>query len=268
MNSPSSELPEFDNPPLQETILSVEFERLPDWKIPHYGAFWAIIRKDYPRVDGLTPLPSAPANSAVPIGMKLSFGEANLARACFINESRTMQVQVQNDRFLTTWARHSSEDAYPRYTIIRPNFQSQWERFLDFIKCEKLITPQPKRCEVTYVNQIDSGNNWELFQKLEGVFSPWSSKMTDGFLPKPNMVNVVAQYSWPEGEMTIVLQPVIRVLDQTKLVQLILTARLPLLDGANTQSILECFDIGREWIVRGFADITTREMQALWKRKV
>jgi hypothetical protein len=81
------------------------------------------------------------------------------------------------------------------------------------------------------------------------------------------MVSAVAQYTMHEGELVIVLQPAIRVSDQTKLIQLTLTARLPLDQGANTKSILERFDIGREWIVRGFADITTKEFQSIWKRK-
>ena len=267
MNQIASKLPEFDNPPLQETILSVEFERLADWKIPHYGAFWTTIRESYPIADAQPPLAPAPNDSTAPVSMRICTGDVNLARACFINEHKTMQVQVQNDRFLTTWASKNLADKYPRYKETRPNFEKQWGLFLEFIKREGLAAPRPTRCEITYVNHVGSAGDWSSLQRSEEIFAPWSGKQTDGFLPKPNMASIVAQYTWPEGELTVALQPAIRVSDQTKLVQLNLTARLPLKEGADTQSILERFDIGREWIVRGFADITTKEMQTVWKRK-
>ena len=267
MNELVGKLPEFDNPPLQETILSVEFDRIAEMKIPHYGAFWAAIRSDYPVADTQPPLAPAPSDSAVPVSLRLSAGDINLARACFTNNHSTMQVQLQNDRFLTTWSRGIAENVYPRYTKTRKNFEEKWEIFRTFLKQEQLPAPRPTRCEITYVNHIGPTGDWSELPRLEDIFAPWSGSQTDGFLQKPNIASVLAQYSWPQGELTVALQPAIRVADQKKLVQLILTARLPLRDGTDTPSILNCFDIGREWIVRGFADLTTRTMQSVWKRK-
>jgi hypothetical protein len=49
-------------------------------------------------------------------------------------------------------------------------------------------------------------------------------------------------------------------------VQLRLTARgLP--DGQDLDGVLAWMDLGREWIVRGFADITSPSAHALWERK-
>ena len=267
MNPPANKLPEFDAPPLEESILSVEFERLADWKIPHYGAFWTTIRESYPKADAQVPLAPAPNDPTAPASLRISTGDTNLARACCVNESGTMQVQVQNDRFLTTWARKNTTDEYPRYRETRPNFERKWGLFLKFIEKEGLPSPRPTRCEITYVNHVGSTGDWSALQSPERIFAPWSGKQTNGYLPKPNMVSAVTQYAMPEGELTVALQPAIRVSDNSKLVQLILVARLPLREGANTQSILHCFDLGREWIVRGFADITTTELQSIWKRK-
>ena len=267
MNKLVGKLPEFDNTPLQETILSVEFDRIAEMKIPHYGAFWAAIRCEYPKAGTQPPLAPAPSDSTVPAGLRLSAGDINLARACYTNELATMQVQFQNDRFLTTWSRGQTENVYPRYTNTRKNFEEKWEIFQKFLHQEQLPAPRPTRCEITYVNHIGLTGDWSELQRLEDIFAPWSGIQTDGFLPKPSIASVLAQYSWPEGELAAALQPAIRVADQKKLVQLILTARLPLREGTDTQAILNCFDIGREWIVRGFADLTTRKMQSVWKRK-
>ncbi len=270
MTEHSPKLPDFDDPPLQETILSVVFDRMVEWKIAHYGAFGVTVRSDYPLVDTLPPLPPVPQNPSGPATVRISPADINLARACFINNSGSMQIQLQNDRFLSTWARATPSDTYPRYSVIRPNFERQWNRFIEFLASQRLPKPSPRQCEITYSNHIGSvpQADWSMFQSPEKIFAPWSGKQTNNFLPKPSMVSVLAQYAFGhEGELTVALQPVIRVSDQAKLVQLNLTARLPLPKNADTQTILSRFDVGREWIVRGFADITTSEMQSIWKRK-
>ena len=267
MQDPASQLPEFDNPPIQEAILSVEFERLATWKIAHYGAFWAKVRADYPTTETQPAIPPASSGFA-PAGVTFGPADNNLARVCFINAAETMQIQVQYDRFRLAWARHSPSDDYPRYTAIRSEFERQWQKFLDFVQAEKFPPPQPKRCEIIYVNHVDAENNWEKFQFLEKIFAPWSHQGTDRFLPRPKMVSIASQYTWADqGELHIALQPAIRLSDQAKLIQLILTARLPLAGETDTQFVLGRFDLGRERIVRGFADVTTKEMHSLWKRK-
>jgi uncharacterized protein (TIGR04255 family) len=260
------QLPEFDNPPVQEIILSVEFDRVAGWKAPHCGAFWATIREEYPKTDAQQPLPSPPTEPAVQKALQIS-SDPNLVRACFINSSDTMQIQVQNDRFLTTWVRRAVDDAYPRYEKhIRPNFERQWINFLAFVAKEGLPAPHATRCEISYVNHL--GYDWTAFQGLEAIFSPWSPKTTDGFLPKPELVTVSARYTWPEqGQLDVALGPAIRVADQSKLIQLVLAARLPVPAGADTRAVMAKFDVGREWVVRGFADVTTGKMHSHWKRK-
>ena len=47
----SADLPSFDAPPVNETVLGVEFTPLAKWSIPHFGLFWSRIRDEYPRCD-------------------------------------------------------------------------------------------------------------------------------------------------------------------------------------------------------------------------
>jgi hypothetical protein len=37
--------------------------------------------------------------------------------------------------------------------------------------------------------------------------------------------------------------------------------------SSDQEELLRCLDVGREWVVRGFADFTTDEMHNLWKRR-
>ncbi len=40
-------LPDFDDPPIVESALSVEFATLAKWRIPHFGLFWHEIQTDF-----------------------------------------------------------------------------------------------------------------------------------------------------------------------------------------------------------------------------
>ena len=41
-------LPEFVNPPVNETVLSIQFAPLTGFLIPHFGLYWSRIRSEYP----------------------------------------------------------------------------------------------------------------------------------------------------------------------------------------------------------------------------
>src|SRR5918912_130133 len=53
-------LPAFDNPPVIETAVGVEFSPLQKWSIPHYGLFWHHIKADYPVTRTIFPPLPAP----------------------------------------------------------------------------------------------------------------------------------------------------------------------------------------------------------------
>jgi hypothetical protein len=69
-----------------------------------------------------------------------------------------------------------------------------------------------------------------------------------------------------QGRLPIKLQSAIRHADAKEILQLTLTAR-----GRPASSSLDhvrrWFDLGREWVVQGFADFTTAKMHQLWRRK-
>jgi uncharacterized protein (TIGR04255 family) len=46
----------FDNPPIAEKVMGVEFTPLETWFAPHFGLFWHEIRKDYPNFEMKPPI--------------------------------------------------------------------------------------------------------------------------------------------------------------------------------------------------------------------
>lgn len=67
------------------------------------------------------------------------------------------------------------------------------------------------------------------------------------------------------GRLTVSAQPAVRRSDKKPLIALTLTSRgRPI--GAGISGVLTFFDLGREWIVRGFTDLTADEMHRMWGR--
>ena len=69
----------------------------------------------------------------------------------------------------------------------------------------------------------------------------------------------------PLGRLHVTAEPRIKIGDGSPLIRLTMTAR-----GAPAKKdigdVMAFFDIGREFIVRGFASITTAQMHRIWGR--
>lgn len=124
--------------------------------------------------------------------------------------------------------------------------------------------PEVTQAEVTYVNQIERGDGWELPGDAVRV-TPLLGDPQPAFLPPPEVLAVDARYVIPpeRGRLRVALQPALRIKDQKEVLQLQLTARgSP--KSSSMDDILEWFDLGHEWVVRGFLDVTSTAMHARW----
>jgi uncharacterized protein (TIGR04255 family) len=273
-------LPEYDDPPVIETVLGVAFEPLAHWSLPHYGLFWSEIRSEYPRFNVQPPVPSAiedfdpPAARKPPAiaiqmfgpGFGTSFGPP--ARCWFIHTSGNRLIQLQNDRFLFNWRKAEPSEKYPRYDTIRPAFEAEWDRFCRFLSAWDMPPPQIKQWEVTYINHLEKGKGWSDFSELNRVARNWCGNNCEEFLASPEDVSITARYRIARGagRLTIELQPAIRIQDAEEILQLALVARgRP--SGHSKGDILAGLDVGREAIVVGFDCFTTPEMHSIWGRK-
>lgn len=270
------DLPDFGEPPVTEVVLSVQFERLPGFRMAHIGLLWEQFRHDFPKLEEhplLEPVvESFESEMPAPIkGFRIrAFETPPLARAWFLNDAGTQLIQVQPDRFIHNWRKVHDQEVYPRYEAIRDAFTEELERFSKFVELEGLGSLQFNQCEVTYVNHINSGSIWTKHAELPKIVRFWND-LEDLFLPEPDDVSFNVRHiirgldGIPAGRLYISLQPGWRIDDKTPLYVLELTARgaprAPGITGVTT-----FLDIGREWIVRGFAAITTPKMHSTWRR--
>lgn len=265
-------LPDFNEPPVVETVLGVQFLPLKKFSILHFGLYWETIKNEFPQSEVRNPLGQVierfEAKPPRPfIGLELV--SAPEVRCWFIDASNTRLIQVQQNHFIHNWRKVKDEDVYPHYDNIKPKFVEEWQRFCDFLAKEELEKPEVNQCEITYVNHIEVGKGWKSFGELNKVITCWSGAYSGNFLPDPESVNLNTRYIFPDnkGRLHVVIQRAIRQLDAKEVLQLNLTAR-----GKPTSSrledITEWLDLGHEWIVKGFTDLTTNEMHKVWGRKL
>jgi hypothetical protein len=138
--------------------------------------------------------------------------------------------------------------------------------FAQFVSRNQLGNIRVNQCEVTYINHIVAGAGWETHADIDKVFTVWRQPVST----HPGQAqDLTFRARFPMfdrsggfvGRLHVTLQPVRRLSDGVPMFLLDLTARGQIGEGT------EFFDLGREWIVRSFAELTTPAMHKLWGRR-
>jgi len=266
-------LPDYTNPPVVETVLGVQFDRLPGFTNAHLGSFWATLDlAEWPTTADAQPLPpqferfSEAAKWAR--GVQLQIMPIQLGRMQIKNRAGDRLIQVQNGRLHFNWLRGKGED-YPRYEAVRTGFVELLDKFADFAAKSNVGPFQPNQWEVTYINQIPQGTiwnspaDWTFFEPLRGVPS------IDGVIEREDFTG-----EWhfvipgQRGRLHIEWRHALAAAQnrpEQEIVQLTLTARGPLEPkSSKREQVLEALDLGRDTIVRSFAGLMSREANAQW----
>jgi uncharacterized protein (TIGR04255 family) len=268
MTQRPSDLPDFSDPPVVETVLSVQFDRLAPARTAHFGLYWNEVHERFPKTEERGELPPAverfPDLSASGVGIQFEAFEAPpTPRFWFTNELGTELIQVQRDRFIKNWRKAEEAGLYPRYETVKEGFDRDFSSFRDFASRYQLGGVRVNQCEVTYINHIVAGRGWSTHADIEKVFTVWRQPHSAYPGPAQDLTFharfLISDTSGaPVGRLHASLQPVLRVSDAIPMFVLNLTARGQIGEG------IDFFDLGREWIVRSFKELTTPDMHAIW----
>ena len=265
-------LPEFDAPPVIETVLSAQFVRLPNFSSAISGWFWKQYlssewakAKDAPRIEDQFERFDEPRVPVSPIRIRQS-SEMESERVQLIRSDDERMIQIQNTRFILNWKKEHGN--YPTYKVLWPEFRELFARFQTFTQDAGLGQVSLNQWEVTYVNHIPQGNLWNSPRDwpkiLPGLYTPlaWNSSDCETLAGSWRFVleakrgrlyiNVQHGRVGVSGPDALVVQ---------------FTARGPV-DNGKGWSLESGFSLGHEYIVRTFASITSEEAQASWLRKV
>jgi uncharacterized protein (TIGR04255 family) len=264
-------LPVYASPPVVETILGVQFDRLPGFRNAHLGAFWKTLDvSKWPTVADAPPLQpqferfDEAAAMQWGKGSQLQLTAVPPGRVQITNQEGNRMIQVQNGRLHFNWLGQNAPE-YVRYANIRAGFEDVLNDFLRFADAEKVGKFQPNQWEVTYLNHIPRGTvwntpaDWNFFSLLSGI--PRLDELVEGesfdgewhfVIPeKRGRLHIQWRHGVKHGD------------DEQEIIVLTLTARGPI-SGASPASILEGLDVGHNTIVRGFEALMSDTANEYW----
>jgi uncharacterized protein (TIGR04255 family) len=194
-------------------------------------------------------------------------------RCWLLNDARTELVQIQNDRFIRNWRRSDDSQIYPRYEYVCEEFHKDIDRFQAFLAANKLGEIEVNQVEITYINHIVRDGVWSSFGDLAEVLTLFECRYEEEFLPDIEEAGMRVRYVIPDddgkpiGRLHIQADPGRRSSDNEPVFVLRLTARgRP--EGDGIPGALAFMQRGHDWIVNGFAAITTKKMQTgPWGRR-
>jgi len=161
----------FTNPPVEEVVFDLHFERLNAIQFDHLSEFRDLYKSDFPNVQEMPLLPPSIENfEALPQRQNIAFSvgdDGSYPRLWFLVADDATLIQVQPDRFIYNWRKREGALEYPSYSTISPLFRRLALRFSLWVEEELRKEFRIQQIELRYINSI---SNPELKQ-LDEIFS-------------------------------------------------------------------------------------------------
>ena len=254
-------IPSFRTPPVSEVAAGVQFDQLVPFQTRFFGQFWTEVAKDYPTTQDVPPLQGVDQGTVTLQIMTVP----PLRRVLLISRDQQFLIQLQDSRFHHNWRRVNDSTEYPRFPEVYGKFVTTWGLFSDFLKRQGIPQPRLTRYELTYVNEIEISPK-TMASDVERFVRMYVSLTNLEFLPSPSSVGSSWQFVLPEGKgqlhanLSHVRKP-----DGRETAILALNCFGPA--ASKNYTMPEWFQTAHEWIVRGFADLTTTEAHEKWGRE-
>ena len=266
-------VPSFETPPIDEVVWEVQFGKLGWLTAARAGLFWQMVRSEYPEPEERSPVGTKDEPEALlrPQEIRTQIhGKPPLCRQLFVSEAGTELIQLQDDRFCFNWRRVAPTDVYPRYEHMREKFCAGWRQFTDFAHSQSGERPEVDLLEMTYVNNIFKDEGWSKPSDIGAVFTGMSFGSQLVSLPSPATLscNLVFDIEGSAGRLHVSCRHAKTLVpEEREVIQLALIARGKLATSEDDE-ILAWFAKAREWIVRGFAELTDPSIQRdFWRRE-
>lgn len=260
-----SDLPEFEDPPVVEVALSVQFRILPALRGLTLAPLYEQWRSRYPRVEEQPPLPAI-IEGDIPGGpvFQLNVGIPSV-RYWFLTDDGTELVQLQQDRLSVNWREQGSGKPYPRYSAMRQMFADRFNDLETFLAETALGDIRVTQLELSYVNAVVIGP--EDMGKLDRILSTWQAA-PNHHLGDPEQARLEMSYQIKGlgagvSRLWVQVGTGQRGTRAPAALLTFLVRGVPTGEGiGGTMSFL---DDAHQHVVRSFAELTTPEMHAIWR---
>jgi uncharacterized protein (TIGR04255 family) len=154
----------FENPPVIETVIGLQFAPLGNFSSAHAGRFWAErLDKDWTKASDAHRLEDAFER----FGAELVWGHAGGMfvrttpgdRVQIVDKNDERMLQIQDTRFIYNWRKRGRD--YPSYDELLPKFRSHFSDFHAFASEHKLGELKVNQWEVTYISHLPRGELWQ-----------------------------------------------------------------------------------------------------------
>jgi uncharacterized protein (TIGR04255 family) len=265
----------FDFPPVTEVALAMQFER-PVIDLEVLGLVAGKLKGEFPQREQQPPLPPMDEPvEPVPPGIQFQIVPPTLPRTWFVSADGHSLVQLQPDRIAVNWRRLAGGQPYPRYTALRTLLARVVELLLEAVNATGAETANVNFCELTYLNEIappdaQAGQPHPDLARVVNLLERTSGRT---FLPDAEDAQLQIRWRIPAttlpegtqiGRLYVSVAPGFRADSQVPIYAMNLTARMVPPPTVGARAALEVVDVGHEWIVRGFADLTTEDMHRVW----
>lgn len=262
---------DFDNPPVEEVVLSILFQSLDNLLAPHLGEIWQVFKKDgFIRIMEQPPviptMETFPNPSREP---QFHINVPDLPRIWFIHENDSQILQVQRDRFTFNWRKTKSGQKYPGFSAIFESFEGFYNRFCQTIKNMDIGLLTPLQYELTYIDQLPQGDSWNTLYDIGKIYDPFVDfQQSDSFWSDADFVNLRVSFPIPnlQGRLHLAVGNRVKHPEQQQTLQTDFTARG---FSENTESEMNMwFELAHDQIREKFSSIFTEDIQThVWKRK-
>jgi uncharacterized protein (TIGR04255 family) len=263
--------PKFERPPVIETVLGVQFDRLTEFSTAHAGWFWKtglppeeeyVTAKDAPRLDDqMERFGEERVWSPMP-GLRVRPSEPE--RVQIVNRRGDRMVQIQDSRFIYNWRK--KDTGYPSFEVLLPEFRVKLQAYRQFAEQAGLGQLRLNQWEVTYVNHLLINDLWtsprDWQQIVSGFFAPRTPDYGEFESFSGEWHHVLGRN---RGRLHVAFRHGRVSTDGPEMIVLTLTARGPVDGEYDWESGV---DLGHDAIVRTFANMTSPEAHRHWGRTV
>lgn len=272
MTAPQKQTPKYDNPPVVETVIGVQFPELRGFGACHFGLFWKTLNKrfsrteDKPRVGKIAV--EFPHKTVFPQGLFVQ--QSTLPdRVWYVSEDDTDLIQVQPNRFIYNWRRRpGKDDRYTSFENNSKNFSQEFEAFRGFCRKESLEDPIPDYCEVTYVNHLVPQAGETVSDLFGKVFAGLDWRFSDAWLPQPEAATFNRTFVIGDNRGRLYAEASLARVgkEDVELIVFKLTAYVKH-DPEATSELADSLLLAHDWVVNGFASLTDIAIQKdRWER--
>jgi len=255
--------PSFDQPPVVETALGVQFAPLEGFDVLHLGQLFSLFKEiGYSKYQLKPPV----GQQEIRLAEEGDFAKFPL-RCWYITPDESQLVQIQREFFIRNWRATDANAEYQHFTSIMPLFQRDWVLFCSFLREQGMKAPEVSRCDVTYINHLLRGEDWETYDDLSALFPIWRGIELKELFTAIEVGQFLVGFKLPEGagHIQFTLQPAVRN-DGKELFQLTVTASgKPL--TSNDSDLFKWLDLGHLAVVNGFVQFTSEKAHRKWGKR-